>query len=288
MVIWGGTWTSAKIIAGTAPQEVLIFWRFFVTFISFIPVVIFFRRSLALNRRAFLQVLLGAIFIVAYNKFFFLGLKFGFAGAAAVLVTTLNPTFTFLFTIIFFSQKIIYRTAIGLCLGFISGLILLKIWHISLNALFQSGNLFFIICSISWASLTITSDHSRENISPLIFSFYVYGLAALLDFFLALPYHLFEALKFDHIFWMNILYLSVFATTFATTIYFIASTRLGSQRASSFIFIVPVSAVIISWILLGEIPRTFTIIGGIVAIIAVYLINSRKEELKPSLPDPPE
>ncbi|MGE5605870.1 MAG: hypothetical protein ACM3YE_09280 [Bacteroidota bacterium] len=38
MVAWGGSWPSAKVIAGMAEAEVLVFWRFSMTFISFIPI----------------------------------------------------------------------------------------------------------------------------------------------------------------------------------------------------------------------------------------------------------
>jgi drug/metabolite transporter (DMT)-like permease len=68
-------------------------------------------------------------------------------------------------------------------------------------------------------------------------------------------------------------FLSVISSNFATTIYFIAAERLGSYRTSSFVFLVPSSAMLLSWLFLGEVPEPSTIIGGAIAISAVYLIN---------------
>jgi len=109
--------------------------------------------------------------------------------------------------------------------------------------------------------------------SPIVFSFYVYTFAAVIDFFLALPYGIMKPVGGGLVFWGNIAYMSAGATTFATTIFFIASTRLGSERASSFIFTVPLSAVIVAWIILGEVPSLNLIIGGLFSTSAVYILN---------------
>lgn len=72
-------------------------------------------------------------------------------------------------------------------------------------------------------------------------------------------------------------YSAVINTAFATTFYFIATAKLGAGKASSFIFLVPLSAAFGSWIFLNEIPQLHTIIGGILGIIAVYLLNVKSK-----------
>jgi drug/metabolite transporter (DMT)-like permease len=202
-------------------------------------------------------------------------LKYGLAGAGGVVVTTLNPIFTFILAAIIFKNNIRLKEIIGIVLGFIGGVILIEIWRVKGDYLLTSGNLFFILAASSWASLSVVSQHSKKSVSPIVFTFYIIVLATFIDFFIALPYGIFEPLNFGFVFWFNILYLAIFALTFATTIYFIGTTNIGAHKASSFIFLVPVSAVIISWMTLGEVPRTSTIIGGLIGITAVYLINSR-------------
>ncbi len=81
-------------------------------------------------------------------------------------------------------------------------------------------------------------------------------------------------------FWLSLFYLSVISTTFGTTVYFYAATRLGSDIASSFIFIVPLSAYISSLFIMDELFQIPVIVGGGFAIIAVYLINSGKRQIK--------
>ena len=68
------------------------------------------------------------------------------------------------------------------------------------------------------------------------------------------------------------------ATTVATSYYFYATTKIGAERASSFIFLVPISAALSSWFFIGEIIRYYTIIGGILGMLAVFIINFKKSK----------
>ncbi|HRP54294.1 MAG TPA: DMT family transporter, partial [Fluviicola sp.] len=80
-------------------------------------------------------------------------------------------------------------------------------------------------------------------------------------------------------FWGNMLFSSVITTTLATTTYFIATSRIGAEKASSFIFLVPFTAGISAYFILGETLKWNTIVGGLFGIVAVYMLN-RKKELK--------
>ena len=84
-----------------------------------------------------------------------------------------------------------------------------------------------------------------------------------------------DIIDYDGYFWINILLLSVLVMSFANTMYFFASSKIGAVRASSFIFIVPLTAIIFSKILLDEPVRSTTLTGGSLSIIAIYLINKK-------------
>ena len=52
--------------------------------------------------------------------------------------------------------------------------------------------------------------------------------------------------------------------------------RLGSKKSTSFMYLVPTSAIGLSVILLNENLAWSTILGGALAVSAVYLINREK------------
>lgn len=280
IIIWGGTWTSAKLVANEVPSNVLIFWRFLITFISFLPVVFFSKISLKLNIKSFMIILLASIFMVAYNLLFFQGLKTGYAGAGSVIVTTLNPIFIYVLSVIFFKNKFGKKEIIGLFIGLIGGVVLIRIWEVSYADLMLSGNLLFIIAASCWASMTVTSQYSNRFMHPFAFSLYVYAISTILIFPFSFNKGVFNFSSFSAKFWINILFLSLIATTFAVTVYFYCTTKLGAHITGSFMFCVPVSAILLSWLIIGEKPRIPTIIGGLIAVSAVYLINYKSKSKK--------
>ena len=272
MVIWGGSWVSAKVMAMRLTPEVLCFWRFLLSFLSLVPLVIL-RKQLSFAVSGMWYSLLGAILMSAYMYLFFRGLEHELAGAAGVLVTSMIPLMTLLFSLILIRKRARRRDIAGLGLGMIGAAILLKIWTLDLFVLFHSDNLIFLFCAALWAILTICSQRAAQAISPYLFSLITYGLSAIIFLPSALSYGIGVVLSQDVLFWANLFFLSVISAGFATTVYFMAAERLGAYRTSSYVFVVPTSAVLLSWLFLGEIPQPATITGGMMAIAAVYLIN---------------
>ena len=148
----------------------------------------------------------------------------------------------------------------------------MELWKVDSN-LIASGNLYFLLAAGSWSALSIFSQRSKNNMSPFVFSFYIYGFSSFFNFFLAVPHGIFDVFSFEPFFWINLLYISIGATTFATTAYFIAASKIGASKASSFTFLVPASALFFSWLILHEIPTFITVFGGLLALLAVYIIN---------------
>ena len=75
---------------------------------------------------------------------------------------------------------------------------------------------------------------------------------------------------------------AVLSTAIGTSIYYVGISNLGATKASSFQLLVPATALGSSFVILGEIPSVLTIFGGILAIIATYLINLYKPKIKTS------
>jgi drug/metabolite transporter (DMT)-like permease len=273
MVIWGGSWVSAKVMAERLDPDVLSFWRFFLSFVSFVPMLLFLRKPFYVSWSGALCSLLGAIFISAYMYLFFRGLEHGLAGAAGVLVTSTMPLMTLLFTLMLFRKKASGRDIAGLVLGMSGAAVLLQLWRIDVQDIIQSGNLLFVLCSALWALVTICSQRAAVTISPYFFSFLTYGISTLFFLPSACRQGISVVFHEDTLFWVNLIFLAIISSNFATTIYFVAADRIGSYRTSSFVFLVPPSAMLLSWIFLGEVPQPSTIIGGTVAVAAVYLIN---------------
>ena len=281
MATWGLSWTNGKILSQYCSSSILAFWRFFLSSIFMIPVLIFTKNNFTVPSDGIKYIIIGSTLIFSYNIFFFMGSNLGFANVGGVFVPTLNPIITFILSIIIFREIIYKKDIIGLIFGICGGIIVLEAWTLSYSQMTANGNLYFLLASISWGIMSIVSGKSHKALATLTFSFWVYFISSIFCFIMNINNDVLIVLDFDLIFWLNLILLSIGAQVFGTTFYFIATTKLGPSKASSFIFIVPITAPIFSMIFIGEKLEISTIIGGIMTMTAVYLINKEKIQTQP-------
>ena len=281
MATWGLSWTNAKVLSDYGPSSVVAFWRFFFSSITMIPVLWLTGNDFRVTRQGMKYIFPGAVFISLYNIFFFVGTDRGSASVGGIIVPTFNPVITFIISVLLLKQVFSRKDIIGLVLGLTGGVIVLQVWTLSLEQMIANGNLYFICASISWGIMSIISGRSHGHVSTLSFSFWVYTISALIYLGVTWNKDILLIFTYDWIFWMNMFFLSSGAMVFGTTVYFLATTRLGPEKASAFIFMVPVTALLFSVLLIGERLEVTTMIGGIMTMTAVYLINKSHARQEP-------
>lgn len=280
MVFWGLSWPSAKVISGYSNPIVLTAYRYSVVFLTLLPILFILKIPLKISRKGIPFVLISGFMLAFYSYLMFLGLSKGTAGAGGVLVTTLNPIMAYFLSLVIAKKKPNTNETIGLILGLLAGCVLLKIW-VSFDVLFNSGNLYFLGSALIWSIMSRFTAKSNDYGSPFSFSLWMY----LVTFLSLMPFLDFSSLRAtfeirEIKFWGNVFFGGAIVTSLATTIYFYATSKLGSAKASSFIFLVPFSAALSSFLLLDEKLEIHTIFGGMLGIAAVYMIQRKIKEVK--------
>lgn len=278
MLLWGGGWTALKILTYELDMEVIIFWRFFIMSIAFIPILYFFKIPLTLNKNSLKYIAGSSILNIAFMVSSFLGVKYGLAGAGSVIITTISPVMTFILVAIIFRKKIQNTQYFGLALGILGGVVLLQLNDT--NLFFNGSNTYFLLCAIIWAGVTILSQHSRVHIHPIHYSFFISVIATVISFIYAFNSDLSAVFSQGWKFWTAMIYLAVLGQTVATTIFFTASGILGSEKTSSFMFLVPLFALLSAWIVLDEPVEIHIIIGGTISIIAILFVNKKSKSVQ--------
>jgi drug/metabolite transporter (DMT)-like permease len=274
MVFWGASWVNVKILSSYINEYELVFLRMGISFISMFPVLYYFKFSFRLDLKTLILILLASTVLVLYSIVFFLGVEHGTAGFGGALVTTLIPINTFIILAIIHKKTISLKHSFALILGGFGVLTMLNIWSFDLSEIFSKDNIYFLIASILWPILTIISSKATKT-NAMVFTFYVYIISTFVIYTFFIEDTLFNAvLNFDYIFWLNIFVITILSTTFATSIYFVGITKLGTKEVTSFIFLVPASALILSAIFLDEKITYNTILGTICTIVAIYILNN--------------
>jgi len=203
----------------------------------------------------------------------FFGIKYGLAGAGSVIITSLSPLMTFILATLLFKKSIITSQYIGLALGVVGGVIILQLNDLSL--FFNGSNLYFVLGALIWAGVTILSQRAHKHIHPIHYSFFISVIATVVSFIYAYNSSLMLVFEQGVEFWIAMLYLAILGQTLATTIFYMASGKLGSEKTSSFMFLVPVFALFSAWLVLDEPIETHIVIGGVISMLAVLFINKK-------------
>lgn len=276
MIFWGISWPSSKILTFYTDPFTLMFLKFFISAIALIPIFLLLNDKRFFSAQVIKPLVVATFFIILYNLFFFYGLKYGLAGLGGIVVTGSNPIFTFLIVAIIDKINIPKRKKVALIIGLIGTAITLHIENLNLKELVDGGNLFFLLASLSWSLVTIYSTNAKQHLNSLLFSIYLYAGSSVITYVLFIDNNsLIEIFTFEFLFWINLFFVTIITTAISTTIYFKASNILGASNASSFIFLVPIVAVLSSAILLNEVPNITSLTGGTLLIFSVWLINKK-------------
>lgn len=267
MIFWGISWPISKILSSMHSPLVVAFARFFLVAVCILPVIFILKIKLSIKRSEIPILVISIISNSSYSLVFFYAITLGSAGVAGVITTTLSPIMATLLSALIFRYKLSSREVLGLILGLISGIFFLHLS--SLDTLLNKFNLFFILAAFLWACVSLSVK--KISLNPLAINFYT----SLFSSILFIPFINFGDLKplCEPYSLSLILIVAVLSTALGTTIYYKSIEVLGITKSAAFTLLVPFFALLLSWIILSEVPDFNTIIGGILALIAIYLIS---------------
>ncbi len=106
MIGWGASWVNAKVLSSYIDAFDMVFFRFGITGITMIPIILILKKSFKIDLKSFGIAVLASFAFLAYMKYFFLGTKLGTASLGGAFVTTLVPIITFLILALFGEKQI--------------------------------------------------------------------------------------------------------------------------------------------------------------------------------------
>jgi drug/metabolite transporter (DMT)-like permease len=222
-------------------------------------------------------VLAGMTGVFAYNIFFLNGMKFIAAGRASLIVA-MNPVFISLLAVLFFKDRLNWVRGTGILLSVFGAMIVISKGNFN-TLVFDGlgrGELLILGGVASWAAFSIIGKILVKNLSPLVSVSYssLIGAAGL---FLPACFEgmLEEMFSYSLVDWTSILFLGVFGTVLGFVWYYEGIRKIGPTKAGQFINFVPISAVVLAFLILGE-PITWSLLtGGLFVISGVYLTNMK-------------
>lgn len=274
MIFWGASWISTKVLTLYIDAYEMVFIRMAICFFTMFPIIFVAKMKYKLDLKTFILVVLASVFLVLYSMFMFWGVEHGTGSLGGAMVPSMIPIITYIFVAILNKKTISLKHSFALILGVFGVLNMVNIYQFDMEIIFSKDNIYFIVASTLWAILTIITSKSTK-INAFVFTTYTYIISSIFLYIFYIENSIFiRVLDFDMVFWFNIFVITVLSTTFATSIYFFGAAKYGAKEVSSFVFLVPASAIFIGNIFLGEKIEFSTITGVIFAMIAIYILNN--------------
>ncbi|MBU0924300.1 DMT family transporter [bacterium] len=248
--------------------------RFFVAFWILLIIAYILKVPIPKSKKEFFQIAFaGSLTVGTFSIGVFLSISYGVSGALNALIIALQPIVVTFLAQRFLDEKINKRVYLGLIIGFIgvSFVVVSK-----LDTSFDS--IVGIFCSvIALLGLSFGSLYQKKYCTDM--NLYSGGaIQTLSSTILVIPFLFFEEI---HITWngefiIALLYMAVGVSIGALSLLYIMIKNGEVSKVSSIFYLVPVSAAIVSYFLLGDKIEFSEIIGIITIIIGIILINKRE------------
>jgi len=240
-------------------------------------------RSFEIKKKQVFQLIIIAIVFTAQLSLFYLGLSKSNASRGTLLVN-FQPFFT-LFLAHFFipGDRITKRKIMGMLLGF-AGVAFVFLEKKGVASDFEVGDVMILAAAFLWSCNAVYTKRIISAFKPF--------QIALFPMIFSVPFFFLEGVLWDHHMIVFIdskiigamVYQSLVTASFGFVVWNSLLKRYGAVALHSFIFIMPISGVLLGGLILGE-PLTVNILVAMVLIVAGILVTHIKQKKPiPSLP----
>ena len=281
VVLWASAFPAIKIgLEGYGPAHLTLL-RHAVASLAFVPFLLAFRRRMWPDWRdvpAFVG--LGVLGMSVYH----LALNFGevhvSAGATSLIIAT-APALTAFVAWALTGDRLPPLGWVGSAISF-AGVALIVLGDGAVGRIHPAAGLI-LVSALATAFFAVLQRPMLVRYRPLeVTAFATWG--ATLPLLAFAPGVATAVLNAPAASTWAVAHLGVVPSAIAYTLFAIALSRAPAPIVTSFLYLVPVVALLLSWWWLGEVPSSLTLVGGAVAVAGLVLVQRSKR--RPPRPAP--
>jgi drug/metabolite transporter (DMT)-like permease len=269
---WGSSWVVVKQLSSELDPILIATLRFALVSVFFLPVAIWLdKKGERIKKKDLgIMILLGLFGVTLLYILQYYGISLTSTVNASLMIS-FNPATTLVLSSIFLKEKIEKKKMIAIIIAFFGAFLVISNGNmLGTNIRDIAGALLSLGSTTCWAAYTILSKRTLKKYSPLLITVYtsIIGVILLIPFALFSP--LSQVFALSPYGWAGLLWLAVTCTVFGYSVWSYSLERIDASSAAIFVYLVPIFAVVLSYLFRGESITLYTIFGGLLIFAGVY------------------
>jgi drug/metabolite transporter (DMT)-like permease len=276
-IVWGASFIAGRIVSAEMDATAAALWRYVVAATTLVTVALLLEHGLPrLTAQQWLGVIvLGILGVAMYNLCFMYGLQTVPASRASLIIA-LNPAATLVGGALFLGEPLSRSRVLGIALALLG--VAVELSGGDPMKLFVRGPLLGELamfgCVVSWAAYTLLGKRMLgDGVSSLAATTYAALAGTLLLVAINATTGNLHVPQASPKAWWCIAFIGVFSTALAYVWFYDGVRAIGPARTSVFINLVPVVAIALGVLLLGEKLVPSMVIGAALVVSGVFIIN---------------
>ena len=293
VVVWAVNFIAAKIGLRYLPPLTMASFRVTLAGLSMVPAYLVCSRwpAFADAQRTSSQGItlrdlwtfsyLGFFGVVVNQMCFTMGLRYTSVSHAAVIVG-MGPIYTLILAVLFRLERATWHKVVGMTIALVGVAVLASENGISARSPSLLGDAITMTGSIGFATYAVLGKRVAGRYDALTMVAFNHFAGAIIILPVTLrqarelgPFSRWRAIPWPA--WAAVLFMAVCSSALAYLLYFWLLRYLEASQLSAFTYLLPVLAVILGILLLGERGSLMQIIGGVLALGGVYWVESGRE-----------
>lgn len=273
----GSSFISTKIVMTDIPPLWTAAARFFIAALTLAPLAFLHmrRENVRLSQLPWGKLcVIGLLQTAGVMAFLNIGLLFTTSSSAAIIMAS-NPLLVMALAWLLLGERSSFTAVLGLIAAFFGVVVCVGIGAPGQQGIGR-GEMLVMLASACWACSTVLNKRFNLTLSPWVVTFWQMLLGSLLLALIAAFSHRPPALPSTPYRWLMFFWLAIPASTGAMGLWFAALKLGGSVQTSGFLFLCPLFAALIAFMLDGQIPAWHEIAGGALIGVGLMVMSRRR------------
>jgi drug/metabolite transporter (DMT)-like permease len=270
MVLWASAFVGIRAGLQSYSPGALALFRFAIASVC---MYFIYMRMPNRNKIKFIDIfwllVLGAIAISVYHVALNYG-EISIPSGTASFIISQSPVITTLLAIIFLRERLTIYGMLGMAVSICGVMLIMLGGHANFN--FQIENFYILIAALAGSLYSILQKPFLKKYHAIeVTAYIIWG--ATLSLLIYLPDLTRQISQATATATFATIYLGIFPAAIAYVAWSYALAEMPASRASNFMYFMPIISTLLGWAVLSEMPLWITLLGGMVALLGLWVVN---------------